>query len=195
VEAGGGTERAASRRLAALHENNAAPVLYDPIPGHEDWQIALFFVQQQGTPVIAELRIRSTAESVPTGGLTTRELREIRLDAVARSLRRRPLGSLLNPGIDIEAERNNDPRPGRRGRPDQHYAAWAAQYHEHALRSSRPVATLAEETGVSTARVRDHIRQARNRGLLSPAPPGRSGGELTDYALQLLRSPNASPKT
>jgi hypothetical protein len=48
-----------------------------------------------------------------------------------------------------------------------------------------PVTRISENT------VRDLLKEARRRGLLSPAPRGRAGGFLTDHAKELLAQPPA----
>jgi hypothetical protein len=76
-------------------------------------------------------------------------------------------------------------RPGRAGRPDEFYLAWAVAYIQRmAAGSRRPVLDLAESppaaiTGyvsdgdfTSPATVRDIIHEARSRGLLTKSPPG-----------------------
>jgi hypothetical protein len=169
-----------------VHEDQPGRFAYADLPGHDKWTITAHFVEQDGAWVIDQLTISCTDNTVPPGGLTTRLLRDVSLGVLARRLERRPLGSLLRPANHIAQQHRRDPHPGRRGRDDLYYSCWAALYHQHAQQSQHPIATLATELGISQARVRDHIRNARNRGLLTPAPRGRSGGELTDYAHQLL---------
>ena len=90
-------------------------------------------------------------------------------------------------------------RPGRTGRPDSYYLAWAEAYVERlAAGSRRPIKDLAERppraikgyvsdgAHVSEATVRDLIHQARARDLLTPSPIGRAGGELTPKAIRML---------
>jgi hypothetical protein len=78
-------------------------------------------------------------------------------------------------------------KPGRRGRPQQFYAGVAEVYAQAWDRGSRhPTADAAKRLRVSPERARDLVREARQRGLLSPALPGRPGGELTDRARRLL---------
>lgn len=72
-------------------------------------------------------------------------------------------------------------RVGRPSRPDAFYAQWAARYdrlmREH---HPRPVAALAGRHGIPRSQVRDHIRRARQLGLLTPAlHQGQKAGTLT----------------
>lgn len=83
--------------------------------------------------------------------------------------------------------------PGRRGRSELEYAAMAARYAALVRAGSvSPVkdlhAELQEETGeyLSLARVRNIVYECRERLLLTRAPRGRGGGELTDKAKEIL---------
>jgi hypothetical protein len=86
------------------------------------------------------------------------------------------------------------PRPGRRGRDDLYYAAAALGY-VRALEAGhgQPVRWMVEQSTaegehVTADEVRARLRRARERGLLTSAPAGRAGGELTDKAVGLLRA-------
>ena len=83
------------------------------------------------------------------------------------------------------------PYPGRPGRDDLFYARWAQRYVE-ALKAApaKPVKHLevtSDEPGVTGDEIRARLRRARERRLLTAAPKGRPGGELTDKANALLR--------
>lgn len=61
-----------------------------------------------------------------------------------------------------------------------------------ALGSESAVRTLVEEEiaagrHTTEAAVRANVNKARTRGLLTQAPSGRAGGELTDLGKQVLR--------
>jgi hypothetical protein len=78
------------------------------------------------------------------------------------------------------------PRRGRGKHTDEHYLQFAILYAETDATGSRRViedmaATLAAEgKPFSTTYVRDAVRQARLRDLLTPAPSqGKAGGSLT----------------
>ena len=77
-------------------------------------------------------------------------------------------------------------RPGRAGRLDLEYARTAGAYVKHMRRSTTPLADLAGEMCLSASQVRSILYEARRRGLLTAAPKGRAGGELTEKALRLL---------
>ena len=77
--------------------------------------------------------------------------------------------------------------PGRPGRPLAELVRIARDYaHAVNRRSRRPVADLAARRKLKPHTVRDMVRRARVLGLLSPAVPGRSGGQLTPRGQELL---------
>ncbi|MGH9895934.1 MAG: hypothetical protein ACREA0_28900 [bacterium] len=91
-------------------------------------------------------------------------------------------------------------RPGRASRPDFYYAIWAQRY-VRALNagSSSPVADVAMRHDMKPTQVRDLLREARRRELLTSLtdestrddlgrkrPPGLAGGQLTEKAIALL---------
>lgn len=82
-------------------------------------------------------------------------------------------------------------RPGRRGRDERDYAEIAALYVDLlAAGDQTPVDTLAAKTYLSPSQLRNLLYEARRRGLLTKAAPGRAGGTLTDKARQLLEAPD-----
>jgi hypothetical protein len=96
-------------------------------------------------------------------------------------------------------------RPGRSGRSDTYYVRWAAAYVDRIRSGSRhPVKDIAETPPVwmgdfeqwsrakREAAVRMILYEARRRGLLSSAPVGKSGGELSRKALRLLKKLGAT---
>jgi len=80
------------------------------------------------------------------------------------------------------------PKPGRPGRDDLHYAKAALAYVE-ALKADprRPVKHMVDTSPELTPdEVRARLRRARERELLTGAPKGRPGGELTEKAKKVL---------
>ena len=136
--------------------------------------------------------------------ITARLLRSVRLAALADlarsrlgvSLRWRPeefeafdeqtRDALGGRAIDsARLARQQAQRPGRRGRGDRYYAELAVAY-EVWLDSGEPLRTLASEVHLSEPGLRTALATARRRGLLSPAPRGRAGGQATERAKALL---------
>jgi hypothetical protein len=88
-------------------------------------------------------------------------------------------------------------RPGRRGRDDVEYAVWARRYVQALDEAPRsPIKHLIDSApakALTAGEIRWYVGEARNRGLLTAAPPGRAGGQLTDKASVLLAQlPSAS---
>ena len=154
--------------------------------------------------------------TAPAGGLTARRLRSGLHVGEAQEQARRLLeivGRKVTWARDPDAPRGlglaggtwsslgyrpeavQEPRrPGRRGHGDLYYIEYAARYVAALDRgSSKAVAEVAEELSRDgrphTAEyIRDVIHQARRRGLLTHAPPGRPGGQLTDKAHAVLEA-------
>jgi hypothetical protein len=77
-------------------------------------------------------------------------------------------------------------RGGRPPTPEDVLLAAAATYSEAVAKRRHPVQTTAKKLRVTLGRARDLIHRARLRGLLTPVPQGRGGGELTARARALL---------
>lgn len=126
----------------------------------------------------------------PTGAITTRWLRKLGNSAALSRVDEVLEGALVGEYLGEEWRRRVH-RPGRSGRPDAYYAEWALRYVA-ALGSESAVRTLVEEEiaagrHTTEAAVRAYINKARTRGLLTQAPSGRAGGELTKLGKRVLR--------
>jgi transposase-like protein len=77
-------------------------------------------------------------------------------------------------------------RPAR-GHDDLFHAQIAAGYAEKVRSGSTPIARLARDLKHSRNTVANWVSEARNRDLLSREGPGKSGGQLTDKARQILK--------
>jgi hypothetical protein len=104
-----------------------------------------------------------------------------------------PFGASTLPAQWITAQFAAKPRPGRAGRPDVLYAVWAARYVDALAGTKAPIAALVKQyentpERISAASLRAILNKARGRKrqLLTKAPAGRAGGELTKKAEQLL---------
>lgn len=121
----------------------------------------------------------------------TRLLRQLGLsellDRVERWLQDPWFVHHLGPAWDRQVK-----RPGRAGRPDAFYALWAQRYVDAlAIDASKPVKVLVDQGAavgehLTPQQVRWYLTEARKRGLLTPAPSGGAGGELTPKGAQLL---------
>jgi hypothetical protein len=77
--------------------------------------------------------------------------------------------------------------PKRMRRDERFYAEMAAAYAEAvAAGNNRPIDTIAAALGRSRNTVKDVIREARARSLLTETTHGRAGGRLTAKAKKLL---------
>lgn len=137
----------------------------------------------------------------PPGGLPISVLRSIALGPIYAVLERKAASGYPKPtwddlfGYRMGFTAGIDPgprRPGRRGRDDRHYASVAALYLETCREATkdedRDVMTrLGGKLHLSESTIRGQLGEARRRGLLTEAPAGRSGGELTNRARQILR--------
>ncbi len=148
------------------------------------------------------------AASVPAGGIPARVIRRVRLTEPIRlfehfvkkwkeshgeEVSKRVLGRVWSRRSEAPVPK----RTGRAGRSDEFYARWAAAYVERLQRGSRrPVRDLATRPPVRIAgfdssrepeaTVRAIIHEARRRKLLTDAPRGRAGGDLTKKARGLI---------
>lgn len=137
-------------------------------------------------PVAIELRPRPGAQ------ISARILRTLGFGGVSRSASEL---LLKHPSIAKHlGEQWGRPvkQPGRGGREDAQYAQWASQYvNALAVAPRRPVAWLIQQAAergehVTRGEIAARLTVARERLLLTEAPPGRAGGELTDKAQRLL---------
>jgi hypothetical protein len=181
------------------------------------WAVDVWIALRGHRPVIGEIRVYPAAPDTPLGkpwegepanvprrGLEKRFLVKVplgryvpmMLGQLQRDLKRpseverkieRFFWNYMLPGSLALAER---PRPRRNtGRDDRFYLELAAEYVERIATGSRsPVKDIAVRRGVKKhAHVRDWLHEARERGLLAAAEPGKPNATLLPRALALLR--------
>ena len=155
------------------------------IEGFRGWQAEAVISSTDAGLQIDRLTIKPWGDAVPPGGITTRMLRQVRTGAIFASYRSaaRALSFVLDAAPDLSVSE----RVGRRGRDDRFYARWAAEYADAFTRSGHPVAELAARHNLSPSQVRNLVYACRNKKMLTAAPPGRAGGELTARAIELLK--------
>jgi hypothetical protein len=115
--------------------------------------------------------------------------------AIAAELRKLGRPAFLTPELRrhlraLSKQYAAQPRPGRPGRSDADYAIVAAEYValvESAHRS--PTQAMADRYEQNAQTIGRWLHIARQRGLLTDAPKGRAGGDLTDKARRLLEGP------
>jgi hypothetical protein len=161
-------------------------------------RLDLRYGRRAGVPELISIEVQF-AVHVPVGGLTTDDLRAIRLGElharIAALLREGresdwgPSSRVGNPPMpprDWATELEKRPRPGRSGRGDRWYAE-AAQAYVVAHRSGpTPVKAVAKAQHISPSQLRNVLHQARARGLLTASASGKAGGELTEKARTIL---------
>jgi hypothetical protein len=196
-------------------ENGSASV---EVPYRDGWLLfGHFLLTANGEPLLAEVRLipdeqhddaeRDIGEwsgtleglkTATTARLTARLLREVRLGDLLSALQTKLSEpkwqrEFSHPDLavipDIASRfADAEPRPGRKGRPDDHYLAIAVRYAQlHAHHVKNPIQQIAQEQDLDESQVRDRIHQARARDLLTPGRRGTAGGVLTAKANELLR--------
>lgn len=173
-------------------------VEHDAFPG---WRIALDFTLDGRVTCVAVLAEPDTEDA----GITARMLSRMPLGQIlteARAFMYREQRSLQKalpaerrtvvPEIVAELSR----RPGRKGKSDLPYVEIAAEYVDLLSRSRSPIQELAKSRQLRASRARNIVHEARRRGLLSsPGQTGSAGGQLTQKALDLLKTPTAEEGT
>lgn len=138
---------------------------------------------------------------IPRGGLGARLLRNVKVsDDLSYFVRHKAAGPgfaarLVKQGFtDLDVGHQGHQPGGRRGHSNLFYARIAARYVALLERGeAKPVHALQREleeeenNPLSQATVRDLIRRARARGLLTTTTRGRPGGQLTQKAVALLQ--------
>lgn len=153
--------------------------------GDHPEEIEARFARREGRLEISELLIRAE------GGVSSVVLRRIplgQLEALANSDPERIDASLGDRMIAVSDSGVGTDRvqirrrPGRlkvpetRKYPDQFYLDVARLYLAHAARVGRGAAkAVAQESGVPLSTAHRWVKEARQRGLLPPGVPGRSG--------------------
>jgi hypothetical protein len=153
------------------------------VEGYPDWQIIPEVVASDRGLALQRLTIEPKGD-LPEGGITTQLLRQLRTGALIASLR--AASNRLDRYVGMRPDLAVSTRVGRRGRDDRHYAKWAAAYVKALTRSPNPIHELSHRHQLSPSALRNLMHACRRRGLLTPSPPGRAGGELTPKARRLL---------
>ncbi len=171
-----------------------------------DWSYTAFVAIRDGRLEVTEFYVSPVpqegavaAEVAPVGGLTASVMRQVSWGGLISSAKALAAMKLALSAGDrrylddaLEAWRRSGPpksRPARLEMSDLEYASLAARYAELLAEGfAHPTAILADELGYQPGTVNQRVREARKRGLLTAAPAGRAGGELTDKARGLLAS-------
>lgn len=196
-----------------MHENGLLTV-FATLDAHEDesgaptydWELRYLVRQRGSVGEIVELAVRPSDAEPPqrsriwadrpadtVGGipmrllrLSSRELLELVADFQVWAMS----ATTSDPAVKRRLQQWGDDfsasaRPGRKGRPPVEYARVAQRYVQ-LLNDPKPLESLRAELGLSASQVRNVLYKARHDDLLTRAPKGRAGGELTQKAIDLL---------
>lgn len=175
---------------------------------HPDWVVQFVFGPQGPASVIIRPHVEaSNLDDVVAwwGQAAVTSIPSDSRPVTARLLRQLPIGELeswARGRLRAEAEGPTAPwfphlrdwfgddhrRDGKRGPslPDAAFAALAAAYVTN-LTQGGSVRDLASAQGWSEKTIRNRLTEARRRGMLTSAPAGRAGGDLTEKARQTLK--------
>jgi hypothetical protein len=163
------------------------------------WIMAIEYRRNPVTEKVEEHSFHLLRDPDASGELTADKVwKRLRLGQLRRTvrddLRSRPDVVLFLPEEWNDQTLQSFPRPGGAGRSDIEYLLWADRYVKAIeTNPTSPIKQMAAESGVySESAIRAYVNKARVRGLLTTAPPGRAGGELTDKARDLLSQRDAN---
>ena len=186
------------------------------VPLSDEWIAAYRFVNQDGTPVVAEVRVfpmndglkqrppgQWVAEwlgiraSVPKGGIRARLLKTLKVkgpmedfEEIASWMTKKEAGSPQIARTELGRLGWRERRMDRRAKPkssnDEAYFARVAREYE--LAGKHPIKAMSERRGVPVDKVRPEVYRARELGLLTRLGQGQAGGRLTEKGLQVYRS-------
>lgn len=157
------------------------------LDGFPEWRVTVDFALADGAMMVRRVEVAPSSGAGPRESLSTRVLRAVQFREISNEAWAllADLGDVM-PSVDnLAKEFRRTPRPGRRGRPDLVYAEAAAIYVA-SMTKPAPLQATARALGIPEARARSLLGEARRRGLLTQAPKGRAGGELTEKARRLL---------
>ena len=154
-----------------------------------DWFVSVVFDVGKSDFSLVSMRVDPASLTPPSGGISTNVFRSIRLGPLfARAHNTIQLPTSVGGGLGLVTldDQGRVPRPGRRGRNDIFYARWAALYVDALAEGPNPLPRLAKAEHLNESTIRGFLHEARRRKLLTDAPPGRAGGQLTRKAETLL---------
>jgi hypothetical protein len=149
------------------------------------------FPREKGNPVGEwSAAVLGARARVPSGGLTTRQLRRVCLGAPCRFARQIFKALARTPSEAPDARVGPSvPRRGRRpGRPVAWYAELAETYVQAVRRGDRaPARAVADQMLLTRGQARVELFRAREKGLLTKlGKSGVRGGALTPLARRIL---------
>jgi len=70
----------------------------------------------------------------------------------------------------------------------EYLGALSLAYSELAPTTRAVSSQLADALGIATPTLKNHLTRARDAGYLTPASPGRRGGQATERAIEVIKS-------
>jgi len=164
------------------------------------WDLFLHFIPQaDGKLYLFGLDIRPSGvlfmksmNELPSGGVTARVLRSIKLGEVLDGLQVRKRRAEPDPDLQVPADLPQPgSRPGRRGLSDE-FLSWVAVNYLKAAQVDPRAPVLQVQETIGTGYPRDTIKgwvvEARKRGFLAPTTQGKGGGEAGPRLPHLIPS-------
>lgn len=180
-------------RLEVDYTSITEPEAVDEVDVHalvldDEWELTARYRRTDEGPILEHLQLRPATKDADILG--SKLLRRLRLGAVVDEFAELLKDPLVQSYLGEEWHQR-PVRPGRAGTDDLFYAQWAQRYVDAlAVAPDRPIEHLVESADehLTPAQVRAYLNKARSdsRQLLTKAPPGKAGGELTDRARELL---------
>jgi len=204
-------QRAMSRIVARTSPREIVALLEWDLGGGWVASARVEQARRSDRPILRDLRFRPRNDDVPAHGVTAAVLRRFPFDTWREDLEevmgwvQLPEGGygsrftdnwFTESGLDASQVAGLTRKPGRRGRPDvesARIAAIAEAVYLHPNRAFRsPNAEIARRlrsiagVSLSPTQIRDCLRRARERDILSPTTPGKASGHLMAYGRALL---------
>jgi hypothetical protein len=166
------------------------------VPDYPGWMVVAKVEREQGTPTLTSLTICrfSQPEELeehyikppdfalpPPSGVTGGMLKAVRITDIERLVNDQ---ALLHRPVGLPRRHQH-----RAGSADVELVVWALRYVEARRKDPRRQNILmARRYHKEPEEIREIVRRCRARGLLTRTKRGKPGGDLTDYALQLLEA-------
>lgn len=144
------------------------------------------FARTSSGLALADMTVYGDVDRRPSS-LTATVWRSVRVGAIAQFVEAQVVTPDVAVVVPDELLDIGSMHPGRAGRPDVFYAAWAAVFAEAVAGGSpSPVTDVMSRYGVTRGRVTQVVGRARARGMLTAGRQGRGQGRLTDKAVATL---------
>lgn len=149
---------------------------------------------ENGNPVLISVQVSFELGSVPTGGVTSTMLREVKTSSLMTiwfEESSRSFLSIKDEETLFQSLRNRQGPTGRAGFPDSYYAILAYFYVQQCERNpNNPTSVLAQQLQVSPKTVATRLAEAKKREVLTSSTresrSTKAGGNLTLKGKKLI---------